>query len=234
MWPWVLAAISAVVVLILTLIFGIAVGKVGSSPAETSQEPAGAAASAESGNDFPTAAEPGNPTPALDFRDVELVELTDRGTLAVKPGASVMNSSSEHGELASMVVHSIEVDPVCTGPYVQTPKNGHFVVMDVSVKVAPHTTLTAAGINYPSVSMRQGGFRAVDNDGKVTPGNDIIGNGYGCLPEGTELPRDINAGEKASGKIIFDVPSAEGVIVLPELLESPAGVNGWEWAYPAQ
>ncbi|WP_431813938.1 hypothetical protein [Kocuria sp. cx-455] len=231
-WPWVLAAIGAVLVLMLTLIFGIAVGKVQSSPAQTSEEPAGAAASAASGNESSAAAEPGNPAPTLDFRDVEVVELTDRGTLAMKPGASALNSSPEHGELASMLVHSIEVDPVCTGPYVQAPKNGHFVVMDVSVKVASHKTLNAAGISYPSVSMRQGGFRAVDNDGKVTPGNDIIGNSYGCLPEGTELPRDINAGEKASGKIIFDVPSAEGVIVLPELLESPAGMNGWEWAYP--
>ena len=44
----------------------------------------------------------------------------------------------------------------------------------------------------------------------------------------------MRAGEKTSGKIIFDVPTAEGVIILPELLEPASDNNGWEWAYPAQ
>ncbi|WP_345310938.1 hypothetical protein [Kocuria gwangalliensis] len=52
--------------------------------------------------------------------------------------------------------------------------------------------------------------------------------------QGPTVPVDVNAGEKTSGKIIFDVPTAEGVIILPELLEPASDNNGWEWAYPAQ
>lgn len=233
-WPWVLAAIGAVLVLVLTLIFGITVGKISSSSTNEPQEPVAAAASEASNSEAPASSDEQSPASGSDLQTPEIVELTDRGTLAMKPGASIISSTAEHGELASMMVHSIEVDPVCTGPYVQAPKNGHFVVMDVSVKVAPQSTLSAAGNFYPSVSLRQGGFRAVDNDGNVTPGNDIIGNGFGCLPEEARVPVDVNAGEKASGKIIFDVPTAEGVIILPELLGPPSGMNGWEWAYPAQ
>lgn len=233
-WPWVLAAIGAVLVLVLTLIFGIAVGKVGSSSNEEPEEPVAAAPSVASDSEAPASSGGNSPATGSDLQSPEIVGLTDRGTVAMKPGASITTSTPEHGELASMMVHSIEVDPVCTGPYIQAPKNGHFVVMDVSVKVAPQSTLSAAGNYYPSVSLRQGGFRAVDNDGNVTPGNDIIGNGYGCLPEEATVPVDVNAGDKASGKIIFDVPTAEGVIILPELLEPASGNNGWEWAYPAQ
>lgn len=225
-WPWVLASIGGVVVLGFTFVLGVIVGSLGSVPSAVDQT---AALEAEEG-----VATSASPSHSVDFSDVETVELTERGTLSMKPGASAMASAPDHGELASMKVHSIEVDPVCTGSYVRAPQNGHFVVMDVSVEVAPHSTLTDAGVLYDSVSMRQGGFRTVDKDGNVTPGNDIIGNGYGCLPEGSEIATDIRAGEKAAGQIIFDVPTAEGVIILPDLLGQSPGTQGWEWAYPAQ
>ncbi|GAA4707382.1 hypothetical protein GCM10025781_27600 [Kocuria gwangalliensis] len=182
-WPWILAAIGAVVLLVLTLIIGIAVGKVGSSSNGETEEPVAAAPSVAPANEAPASSDEASPASRSDLQTPQMAGLTDRGTIPMVPGSSITTSTPEHGELASMMVHSIEVDPVCTGPYARPPKNGHFVVMDVSVKVAPQSTLSAAGNYYPSVSLRQGGFRAVDNDGNVTPGNDIIGNGYGCLPE---------------------------------------------------
>lgn len=225
-WPWVLASLGGVVILGFTFVLGVIVGSIGSAPSAVSET---AALEAEGG-----AATSAAPSPSLDSSDVETVELTERGTLPMKPGASAVAALPGHGELASMTVHSIEVDPVCTGSYVRAPQNGHFVVMDVSVEVARHSTLTDAGVRYDSVSMRQGGFRTVDKDGNMTPGNDIIGNGYGCLPEGSAMATDIRAGEKAAGKIIFDVPTAEGVIILPDLLGQSPSIRGWEWAYPAR
>ena len=209
-----------------TFVLGVIVGSIGSAPSaveQTTPLEAGGSSAASTA-----------PSLGLDFSDVETVELTERGTLPMKPGASAIASTPGHRELASMKVHSIEVDPVCTGSYVRAPQNGHYLVMDVSVEVAPHSTLTDAGVLYESVSMRQGGFRTADKDGNVTEGNDIIGNGYGCLPEGVEIATDIHAGEKAAGKLIFDVPTAEGVIILPDLLGQSPGSQGWEWAYLAE
>lgn len=223
-WPWILGSLGGLVVLGFTFVLGVIVGSVGSAlPAEEQA----VALEAEEGV-------ASDASPAPDFSGVETVELTDRGTLSMEPGAAAIASSPNHGQLASFKVHSIEVDPVCTGPYVQPPKNGHFLVMDVSVEVAPHTTLSDAGVFYDSVSTRVGGFRMVDKEGNVTEGNDIIGNGYSCLPEGSGIATDVRAGEKASGKIIFDVPPAEGVIIMPDLLGQSAGTQGWEWAFPAE
>lgn len=56
----------------------------------------------------------------------------------------------------------------------------------------------------------------------------------GCLPDGSVIATDIRAGEKASGKIIFDVPTAEGVIILPDLLGQSPGTQGWAWVFPAE
>lgn len=223
-WPWVLASVGGVVVLGFTFVLGVIVGSIGSASSTLDQSVALKADDGEVSDAAPA------PAPS----DVETVGLTERGTLLMEPGASAMASLPEHGELASMTVHSIEVDPMCTGSYARAPQNGHFVVMDVSVEVAPHSTLTDAGVLYDSVSMRQGGFRTVDKDGNMTPGNDIIGNGYGCLPEGSEMATDIHAGEKAAGKLIFDVPTPEGVIILPDLLGQSPSTQGWEWAYPAE
>lgn len=225
-WPWIFAALGGVVVLGFTFVLGIIVGSVGSS-SSAAEQPA-----ALGGEE--SATPDASLSPSVDVSAAETVELTERGTLPLKPGATAMASSADQEELASMTVHSIEVDPVCTGSYIREPQNGHFVVLDVSVEVAPHSTLTEAGVLYDSVSMRQGGFRAVDKDGNMTPGNDIIGNGYGCLPEGSEIATEINAGEKASGKLIFDVPTAEGVIIMPELLGQSSDIEGWEWAYAAK
>lgn len=223
-WPWVLASLGGVVLLALTFLFGVMVGAAGDSlgeaqapTAQGTQAPLATSSSPESGPDLSAA---------------KTVELTDRGTLPMKVGASATASAGGE-ELATMTVHSIDVDPVCTGSYIRKPENGHFVVMDVSVEVASHSKLSAAGVSYPKVSMRQGGFHMVDKNGKKSQGNDIIGNGYGCLPEGEGLPVDIEAGENASGKIIFDVPSAEGAIILPELISGvDSGIQGWEWAFP--
>lgn len=224
-WLWILATIGLILTLALTFVFGVFVGITGDSTDKVGQ--------ASGSTDEKNVNSSISPSSVPDMSNAKPVELTQRGTLPLKPGTAAVASSPE-GELASMTVNSIEVDPVCTGSYARKAKNGHFVVLDVTVKVAPHSTLAKAGVTRDSVSMRQGGFRMIDKEGNMTPGNDIIGNGYGCLPEGTEIATDINAGEKSSGKLIFDVPSPKGSIVLPELLGGVSDIEGWEWEYPAK
>ncbi len=235
-WPWILGTLSAVLLLALTFGIGTMAGSdeepVASPPTgETVDIESPAANPAASSNQAPPAAGgPLSSTTELTSSSASS-ELTDRGTIPMKPGAVAIEKSPEGKQLATWKVNSIKVDPVCTGSYVQQPANGHFVVMDVSVEVAPYGEINKYPNLYKTVSTRQGGFRMVDPTGKTMQGNDIIGNGYGCLPEGSAIPSDINAGEKASGTLVFDVPTEKGSIILPELLGGDPSAQGWEWSY---
>ena len=43
------------------------------------------------------------------------------------------------------------------------------------------------------------------------------------------LPSTIGPGERATGKVILDVPSTEGILVYNEAMDSSLG---WEWEIP--
>ncbi len=155
--------------------------------------------------------------------------LTSRGTIVLKAGEAA-EVNRDGNLLASLIIESIEVDPTCTGGYVRPPKNGHFVVLTGTITTGSYADF--ADMPYvPSISLRTGGFSFVSTTGKKTPGNNLIGDSYGCFPEEEMMPNDVNIGENASGKLIFDVPENSGSIVLPELGAKVPNVQGWEWTF---
>ncbi|WP_162149403.1 hypothetical protein [Arthrobacter sp. Br18] len=123
------------------------------------------------------------------------------------------------------MVNSITVDAPCTGPYAMPPENGHFVVLEVSVKTAPAQPDDA----YPmSFSMDGGLWSVIAPNGTTSNAPAYSGSTYNCLPEAEVLPSSIGPGEQATGKVVLDVVEPEGVLVYGDM----TGAGNWEWAYP--
>lgn len=213
--------------MVASLAIGIGLGRVTASPevsSKTSGVDAAASATTDSKPTEAVSSSAPSPTPT------EESSLTSRGTIPLELGEPAEVYANEK-LMASMTVKSIQVDPVCTGEYIRPAKNGHFVVLEASIETGDYRDFTDLA-HVPSISTRTGGFHLVTPSGQVVEGNSLIGDSYGCFPETEMMPSDINIGENASGKLIFDVPTAEGSIVLPELGGSPANITGWEWEYP--
>ena len=121
--------------------------------------------------------------------------------------------------MASLTIESIEVDPQCTGNYIRPSENGYFVVLTGTITTGVYNDF-ADKAYVPSISLRTGSFDFVSATGKKTPGNNLIGNTYGCFPESEMMPNDVNIGENATGKLVFDVPENSGSIVLTALPDS--------------
>ncbi|MGK7222136.1 hypothetical protein ACSNO4_05000 [Kocuria flava] len=123
---------------------------------------------------------------------------------------------------------SIEVDPTCTSPYAQAPKNGHFVVLDVEVETVAEPDFTEA--TYGSFYVGASAFKVVADNGTTV--NEIDGNGYSCFDSGEMLPGNLGAGERAMGKVVLDVPTPEGVIIYSNYVgfDRPS----FEWEYPSK
>lgn len=251
-WPWFFAGLAVVLAIVVALVVGINLGA--SETTESTAPEKDVTATEEEAmpksedidiiaqqeqNGLNTVQEqpPSNKSKKEldgDFKDPDQVERTERGSILMKPGETAVSYIPGKGEIANLTVNSIQVDPVCNGEYVREPQNGHFLVLDVSIELASLDVFKKAGPFQDYVSLRQGEFRHLDTEQAMTPRNDLIGNAYGCVPENETLGTDIYAGEKASGKIVFDVPTEEGSVILPDLLWDSMATDGWEWAYPAK
>ncbi|MET3719224.1 hypothetical protein [Arthrobacter sp. UYEF21] len=128
--------------------------------------------------------------------------------------------------VASFVINSIQVDPACTNSSAMPAKNGHFVVLDVSMETMP---ALADSVN-PQFGLAGYGWKAIADNGTTFNGDVASFESYMCLPEAERFPSALGPAEKATGKIVFDVPTTTGVLVHKQAF-MPAG---WEWAYPAK
>lgn len=148
-----------------------------------------------------------------------------RGNLIKKvgEGASVTDKDKT---VASFVVNSISVDPACTGTSAAPAKNGHFVVLDVSMETAPEL---AESVN-PQFGLAGYGWKAVADNGTTFNGDLGTFEAFMCFSDAERFPSALGPGEKATGKIVLDVPTPTGVLVHKQGF-MPAG---WEWEYPAK
>lgn len=148
-----------------------------------------------------------------------------RGNLVKKvgEGASVTDKDKT---VASFVINSIQVDPQCTGTSAAPAKNGHFVALDVSMETAPEL---AESIN-PQFGLAGYGWKAVADNGTTFNGDLGSFEAFMCFPDAERFPSALGPGEKATGKIVLDVPTPAGVLVHKQGF-MPAG---WEWEYPAK
>jgi hypothetical protein len=163
----------------------------------------------------PTVAAIGTPTPT----PAQAAAKSARGLLIKHVGDPFGVTDSKNNQLATFVVTGITVDPECTAEYSKSPENGHFVRLDVQGE-------TTAGYQPGDVPLNPAMFDAVADNGTTFNGDLGTFAAYSCIDDADTFPSDLGAGQKASGSIILDVPTASGVLLYPS-----AG-KGWEWSYP--
>lgn len=194
-----------------TLAAGLLLSSCGSSTATGPLAPSVAPAAAE------TAATNNVPTPTAPSR-------SDRGNLIKDVGVAA-SSSIDGEEIVSFVVSSIEVDPVCSGALAEPAQNGHFVVMSLEAQT---TAALAKDVN-PQFSFSSGNWKVIAENG--TTQNQFASSqaSFSCLDDAERFPISMGPAEKATGKIVLDVVSPSGTLVL----HSGSGA-GWEWSYAAK
>jgi hypothetical protein len=128
--------------------------------------------------------------------------------------------------VASFVINSIQVDPVCTNSSAMPTKNGHFVALDVSMETMPEL---AESVN-PQFGLAGYAWKVIADNGTTFNGDLMSFPSVMCLTDAERFPSALGPGEKATGKIILDVPTPTGVLVHKQGFMP----TGWEWSYPAK
>jgi hypothetical protein len=139
-------------------------------------------------------------------------------------GASITDTLHDNKEIVNFTVNSIA--PVtCTEPYAQPTENGHLVVVDVAVETKPE--LADAIVN--SYFLMPSDFKFVAENGTTFNGNLGTGAAFGCIPSAESFPTSgLGPGEKATGKVVLDLPAPTGILVL----KAPgSSTNGWEYKF---
>ncbi|WP_157365106.1 hypothetical protein [Arthrobacter sp. QXT-31] len=150
---------------------------------------------------------------------------SSRGNLVKKVGEGA--SVTDNGKtVASFVIKSIQVDPKCTNPSAMPSKNGHFVALEVSMQT---DAALAESVN-PQFGLAGYAWKAIAANGTTFNGDLMSFESIMCLPEAENFPSALGPGEKATGKIILDVPTPTGVLVHKQGFMP----TGWEWQYPAK
>jgi hypothetical protein len=136
-------------------------------------------------------------TPALDGLEAPVPDdAADKGRFGLKLGTTVKFTTADGAQ--SVTVKSVKAfKGGCDG--LSEPKQGMYVVVDVTVAVTKGT----ASINALN-------FEWVGDDG--TTANALSGLFSGCEKNSLDTATDARAGQKRSGQIVYDVPSAKGSI----------------------
>ena len=150
---------------------------------------------------------------------------SSRGNIIKKPGEGA-GVTDKDKTVASFVINSINVNPNCTNEYATKAQNGHFVVLDVSMETMPEL---AESVN-PQFGLAGYAWKAIADNGTTFNGNVSTGASYMCLKDAERFPSALGPGEKATGKIVLDVPTPTGVLVHQQGFMP----TGWEWEYPAK
>lgn len=125
----------------------------------------------------------------------------------------------------TFVVNSISNNVVCSGPYAGSSENGVFVAVDVSVQTSPNMLNSDLIENF---NIDAGGFTAIGPDGVTSNVSPYTAASLSCLSEAELLPTTIGPGENAKGKVLLDLQSPSGTLVLEDWWTDSA----WEWTYP--
>lgn len=149
---------------------------------------------------------------------------SERGNLikVIGQGAGVSSAVSKD-QLADFVINSITPDAVCTGEYAQPPVNGHFIVLDVSIKTYP----ALAEESWPVFDLNPYNMKIVAPNGTTSNADLATASTYGCLPDAELLPSNgIGPAESLTGKMVLDSEVAAGTLVVTN-----GPVGGWEYEF---
>ena len=150
-------------------------------------------------------------------------ETSERGYLIKRIGdeAAILKTDRKT-ELATWALTGIDVDAPCTADYSEPSENGHFVTLSFDVETNKDL-IEVRGYSFMLGAVGQ--WRYYLADGTLWNGDPTYGNARSCLARTEQLPDTIGASAKASGKIAFDLPTTDGVLVFSE----DGGASGWEY-----
>lgn len=173
----------------------------------------------------PETQQPVNPQESEPKENPEIpkAETSERGYLVKRIGdKSALLKPDGETEIASWTLTGIDVDASCTAEYSQPSENGHFVILSFDVETGKDL-IEVHG--YPFMLAAGGQWQYYLADGTLWNGAPVYGNAPSCLAQTERLPDSIGASTKASGKIAFDLPTTDGVLVFSD----NGGIDGWEY-----
>lgn len=160
------------------------------------------------------------------LKDATQSRKSKRGNLIKKVGDVAAIKTKSGKTIASWTLTKIDAAPQCvadSGVAEKQPENGHFVVLSFDVKTADASVDTEGSLplslGSPAV------WRYYLKDGTLWNGNPDGDYSGSCIDSNERLPGNIGAGTRASGKVVFDLPSTDGVLVFDQSLS-----GGWEYS----
>ncbi|WP_258946824.1 hypothetical protein [Lentzea californiensis] len=127
---------------------------------------------------------------------------------------------------ADFSVDAIEVDPKCTGEFVEKPEHGHRIVLTFTVKTTPQFRADQGWL------VTGHDFAIVGPDG-VTETALVTGAAFMCHNQQEWLPTSPFAPASTyRGKLPLDTRNTSGTITYRPPLFGMAGSGGWEWQIP--
>lgn len=83
-----------------------------------------------------------------------------------------------------------------------------------------------ASQSFPKFVLTGYAFKFIAENGTTFKGSLVTDGVYRCIPEAETFPGILGPAEKATGKLILDVPAGHGILVLTDGLD----LFGWEYA----
>ena len=152
-----------------------------------------------------------------------------RGNLIKKIGDVAAIKTKSGKTIASWTLTKIDTAPECTVEQAK-PTNGHYVTLSFDVETSDASTDIEQDLplflGSPAI------WQYYLKDGTLWNGNPA-GDSYGsgCIADSNELlPGNVGAGTRASGKIVFDIPSTDGILVY----NGGSTNGGWEYSLSAE
>lgn len=154
--------------------------------------------------------------------EIPQAETSERGFMVKRIGdESALLKSDGKTRVASWTLTGIDVDVQCTAPYSEPPQNGHYVALNFDVETF-EDLIDVHG--YP-FSLSGNMWQYYLADGTLWNGMPTSGNTYSCLTDTETLPNQIGESTKASGRIVFDLPTTDGILAFSD----DGWLNGWEY-----
>lgn len=150
--------------------------------------------------------------------------LSERGNLMKRVGesSSITLDGQEDNPALNFVVNKIDVDPTCTTSYAEKSENGHFVTIDISAETGPQDQFKEAfyGTDF---MFNPSEWKFITPAG-TTANSVASGASYTCLEQADQIPM-MGPAERATGKIVLDVPDKTGILIYAPVALDQA----WEW-----
>ena len=153
---------------------------------------------------------------------------SERGNIVKRVGqpAGVSDPDDPDDVLVNFTVKDIRMDAPCSGSFPDKPENGHFVTVDIAAETGSAATFKK--LDYiGDFTFSSGLWKFITPQG-TTVNSIATGPSFTCLDEKEQLPVTLGPAEKATGKIVLDVPTTEGTLIFSDLLAE----EGWEWKVP--